>query len=181
MQQFELTHEYLDQLEEWIDAGNKTEIQKAVDNLHPADIAEILKELNNERAQFVFLLLNNEKASDVLAEIDEEERAQFLESIPAETIARRFIDNMDSDDAADVVLFPVDRRLGEDYMRGPRQFIETIRTGMFVPMHFGEDYEGGNAFRPIAEERGCRFCAIGHRGERFDLSVGGQTKTVSTI
>ena len=84
-------------------------------------------------------------------------------------------------DAADVVLFPVDRRLGEDYMRGPRQFIETIRTGMFVPMHFGEDYEGGNAFRPIAEERGCRFCAIGHRGERFDLSVGGQTKTVSTI
>ena len=103
MQQFELTHEYLDQLEEWIDAGNKTEIQKAVDNLHPADIAEILKELNNERAQFVFLLLDNEKASDVLAEIDEEERAQFLESIPAETIARRFIDNMDSDDAADVV------------------------------------------------------------------------------
>ena len=69
----------------------------------PRRIAEILEELNNERAQFVFLLLDNEKAGDVLAEIDEEERVHFIESFPAETIARRFIDNMDSDDAADLV------------------------------------------------------------------------------
>ena len=103
MQQFELTHEFLSQLEELIDAGNKTEVSKQIAGLHPADIAEILEELNNERAQFVFLLLDNEKAGDVLAEIDEEERVHFIESFPAETIARRFIDNMDSDDAADLV------------------------------------------------------------------------------
>ena len=62
MQQFELTHEFLSQLEELIDAGNKTEVSKQIAGLHPADIAEILEELNNERAQFVFLLLDNEKA-----------------------------------------------------------------------------------------------------------------------
>ena len=67
MQQFELTHEFLSQLEELIDAGNKTEVSKQIAGLHPADIAEILEELNNERAQFVFLLLDNEKAGDVLA------------------------------------------------------------------------------------------------------------------
>ena len=89
MQQFELTHEFLSQLEELIDAGNKTEVSKQIAGLHPADIAEILEELNNERAQFVFLLLDNEKAGDVLAEIDEEERVHFIESFPAETIARR--------------------------------------------------------------------------------------------
>ena len=94
MQQFELTHEYLSQLEELIDAGNETEVKHLIEDLHPADIAEILEELNNERAQFVFLLLDNEKASDVLAEIDEEERVRFIESFPAETIARRFIDNI---------------------------------------------------------------------------------------
>ena len=66
MQQFELTHEFLSQLEELIDAGNKTEVSKQIAGLHPADIAEILEELNNERAQFVFLLLDNEKAGDVL-------------------------------------------------------------------------------------------------------------------
>ena len=54
MQQFELTHEFLSQLEELIDAGNKTEVSKQIAGLHPADIAEILEELNNERAQFVF-------------------------------------------------------------------------------------------------------------------------------
>jgi len=50
MQQFELTHEFLSQLEELIDAGNKTEVSKQIAGLHPADIAEILEELNNERA-----------------------------------------------------------------------------------------------------------------------------------
>lgn len=59
MQQFELTHEFLNQLEELIDAGNKSEVSQLVADLHPADIAEILEELNNERAQFVFLLLDN--------------------------------------------------------------------------------------------------------------------------
>ncbi len=103
MHQFELTHEFLSQLEELIDNGKQPEVKQLVKDLHPADIAEILNELNNERAQFVFLLLNNEKASDVLAEISEEERTRFLESFPAETIAKRFIDNMESDDAADIV------------------------------------------------------------------------------
>ena len=103
MQQFELTHEFLNQLEELIDAGNKAGVIEQIENLHPADIAEILEELNNERARFVFLLLDNEQAGDVLAEIDEEERVHFIESFPAETIAKRFIDNMESDDAADLV------------------------------------------------------------------------------
>lgn len=103
MQQFELTHEFLNQLEEFINTGNNSEVTRLVSDLHAADIAEILEELNNEKAQFVFLLLDNEKASDVLAEIDEEERVHFIESFPAEIIARRFIDNMDSDDAADLV------------------------------------------------------------------------------
>lgn len=102
MQPFELTHEFLDQLTELIDAGNRAEVTRLVSELHPADIAEILEELNNERAQFVFFLLDNEKASDVLAEIDEEERVHFIESFPTETIGR-FIDHMDSDDAADLV------------------------------------------------------------------------------
>ena len=74
MQQFELTHEFLSQLEELIDAGQKAEVTQQIADLHPADIAEILEELNNERAQFVFLLLENEKTSDVLAEIDRQSR-----------------------------------------------------------------------------------------------------------
>lgn len=71
--------------------------------------------------------------------------------------------------AVDVALFPVDSRMGKDYMRGAKQFVERIKTGTFVPMHFGEDYRGGNAFRTYAESRGCRFLTVARRGEGFSL------------
>lgn len=71
--------------------------------------------------------------------------------------------------ALDVALFPVDRRMGKDYMRGAYQFVERIKTRIFVPMHFSDDYEGGNAFRTQAEEQGCRFLSIDRRGQCFDI------------
>lgn len=70
----------------------------------------------------------------------------------------------------DVTMFPVDRRLGKDYMRGAEQFVEQIKTLIFAPMHFSEDYEGGNAFESFAESKGCRFLSIHRRGESFDIT-----------
>ena len=70
----------------------------------------------------------------------------------------------------DLVLFPVDRRMGKNYMKGAKQFIEQIKTTIFVPMHFSEDYEGGNALRSFAENAGCRFISITHRGESFEIT-----------
>lgn len=69
----------------------------------------------------------------------------------------------------DLAMFPVDSRMGKDYMRGATQFIERIKTSVFAPMHFGEDYNGGNAFGPYAEARGCRFLTINHRGQHFEI------------
>ena len=70
----------------------------------------------------------------------------------------------------DIAMFPVDSRIGKDYMRGAEQFVERIKTAIFAPMHFGEDYRGGNAFRTFAESRGCRFLTISRRGESFDIT-----------
>lgn len=72
--------------------------------------------------------------------------------------------------AVDVAMFPVDSRIGKDYMRGAEQFVERIKTTIFVPMHFSEDYMGGNAFRQFAESKGCRFLTIARRGESFDIT-----------
>ena len=66
----------------------------------------------------------------------------------------------------DLALFPVDRRMGKDYMKGAKQFIEQIKTTIFVPMHFSEDYEGGNALRDFAENAGCR-CQHHPSGRKF--------------
>lgn len=140
MQQFELTHEFLSQLEELVNTGDRTGVNGLIKDLHPADIAEILEELNNEKAQFVFLLLDNEKASDVLAEIDEEERIHFIESFPAEIIAKRFVDNMDSDDAADLVA-----SLPNDQQHEVLSHMEDLeQAGDIVDLlHYDDDTAGG--------------------------------------
>ncbi len=72
--------------------------------------------------------------------------------------------------SVDVAMFPVDSRIGTDYMRGAEQFVSHIKTRYFIPMHFGEDYIGGNAFGVYAESKGCVFLPVTHRGECFDLS-----------
>ena len=70
----------------------------------------------------------------------------------------------------DVAMFPIDRRMGKGYPKGAQQFLNTIKTTIFVPMHFGTDYEGGNSFKSTAEQAGCTFCKIERRGQCFDLT-----------
>lgn len=61
----------------------------------------------------------------------------------------------------ETVFFPVDARLGKEYMRGPEQFIRKIKTGLFIPMHFTfTSAAQADAFRPIAEKYGCKFFEI---------------------
>ena len=39
-------------------------------------------------------------------------------------------------DSFDVVMFPIDGRIGNGYTLGARQFIERFKVGLLVPMHF---------------------------------------------
>ena len=71
----------------------------------------------------------------------------------------------------DLVLFPVDKRQGSDYMKGDKQFVEKIKTGIFVPMHFGENYAAANNFKQFAEQHGCKFIEINYRGEQFEITI----------
>lgn len=101
--EFDITKENIERLKELVESKNKEEVAKIVDNLHPADIAEVMVELSVEEAKYIYLLLEGEKASDVLVEIPDNDRRRFLKVLPPEFIASKFIEFMDSDDAADVV------------------------------------------------------------------------------
>ncbi len=70
---------------------------------------------------------------------------------------------------ADLVMFPVDPRLGKDYMRGAEQFVDRIRTGTFVPMHFDAEYAKANAFRAYAEAKGCLFISLEREGQSVEF------------
>ncbi len=100
---FELTREYIENLREIIGNEDEQSAKDILEELHPADIADIFNELGLEEARYLYLLLPEEKSADVLIELEEDTRARFIEILPSEVIARQFIENMDSDDAADVV------------------------------------------------------------------------------
>ncbi len=64
-----------------------------------------------------------------------------------------------------LAMFPVDPRLGNDFYRGARQWLETIKTTFFAPMHFPPAREKAMTFGPIAEDLGTKFLYIHHEGE----------------
>ena len=86
---------------------------------------------------------------------------------------QRFLDELEmvakDVPALDAAMFPVDPRLGKDYTRGAEQFLDSIKTGLFIPMHFWDDTEAALAFKPAAEQRGCRFAKIRAPGDVFEL------------
>lgn len=101
--QFEITMEYIDRLKSLIEENNTEAVKKLMDDLHTADIAELMDDLTIDEAKFIYLLLDGEEASDVLIEIPEYDRKRLLKVLPSEFIASKFLEFMDSDDAADVV------------------------------------------------------------------------------
>mgnify|MGYP000568276633 FL=1 len=108
---FELTKEFLDEVSEMIAQSNSAFIDQKIIHLHPADIAEIIDELDNDEAKFVFAQLGNDLQGDVLMELDDEVRYQFVESFATQQLAKQ-LENLDSDDAVDILgELEVDRQL----------------------------------------------------------------------
>jgi len=99
----ELTREYISELREVIEVKDDKAAKEKMEQLHPADIAEIYENISLEESTYLYLLLDPEKASDVLVELEEDDREKFLEALPSDVIASQFIHHMDSDDAADVI------------------------------------------------------------------------------
>lgn len=105
----DFTKEYLHNLREIIDQKRDADALDLMSKLHPEDIAALYDELDLDEAVYLYLLLDGEKAGLVLLELDEDERNKVLERIPSETIAGKFVGNMETDDAAELI-----RELDED-------------------------------------------------------------------
>jgi magnesium transporter len=111
--QFELTKEYLEDLSDAIAEGRDTFLQSELEELHPADIAEIFDQLKAPELSYLFKLLEGEKAADVMIELDEDDREKLLSTLTSKEIANRVIDNIDSDDAADLLAELSDKKQAE--------------------------------------------------------------------
>lgn len=73
-------------------------------------------------------------------------------------------------DSFDLVMFPVDGRVGNGYTLGGRQFIERFKVGLFVPMHFaGSGFESAWRFKEFTDEKNVPFWEISKEGETIHL------------
>ena len=99
----EFTEEYLDNIRDIIARADDTEAKVQLEDMHPADIAELYQDLDLPQAEYLFRLLDEQTRADVLMELDEEDRHKLLDDMPAEEIAKQFIDHLDTDEAVDLI------------------------------------------------------------------------------
>ncbi|NIR49986.1 magnesium transporter, partial [candidate division KSB1 bacterium] len=77
-------------------------IRNILIDTHPADIANIIRNLSDENRTFVFGLLDVDTASDVMVELDDVSREWLVEELEHDRLSE-IVDEMDSDDATDLV------------------------------------------------------------------------------
>jgi len=164
-----LTREYINNLKSVIEKKDNSAALDKLDQLHPADIAEIYENLSLEEATYLYLLLDPEKASDVLVELEEDERESFLKALPSDVIASQFIDHMESDDAADVI-----GDLAEDKKQEVLLHIDDVeQAGDIVDLlSYDEDSAGGLMAKELIrvnENWGVATCIREMRKQAEDL------------
>ncbi len=100
--QFQLSDELIQKIEFLIEQKDDKELLLHLEDVHPADIAEIISELDLDEATYIIKLLDSEKTSEALMELDEEVRERILENLSPKEIAEE-LEEMDTDDAADII------------------------------------------------------------------------------
>lgn len=70
----------------------------------------------------------------------------------------------------DVVMFPVDGRIGNGYMLGARQFLDRFQVRQLVPMHFVlSGFESAWRMKEYAQPKGVPFWCIDTDGESMEV------------
>lgn len=102
MTPFKLSQELLEELESMIQEHRDQDILNLFGDIHYADIAEIVNELNENEATYLIKLLDSNTTSDVLTELDDDLREGILSNLSSKEIAEE-LGELDTDDAADIV------------------------------------------------------------------------------
>lgn len=136
---FQYSQELLNQVSSLIQQNDEQGIVDLLKDLHYADIAEILDELNAYEATYVFNSLDSEITSEILLEVDEDVREKILRSLSAKEIADELIE-LDTDDATDIISELSDERMKEviseiDDDEHAKDIVELLR--------YDEDSAGG--------------------------------------
>jgi magnesium transporter len=100
--QFKISKELIVQIEELIKIKDDQQLESLLNDLHHADIAEILDELDFNEATYIFKVLDSDKTAEILLELDDDLRENILSRLSPKEIAEE-LDELDTNDAADII------------------------------------------------------------------------------
>lgn len=100
--EFKISKELILELEQHIVNKNDRELESLLNDMHHADIAEVLDQLDFDEATYIFKVLDSEKTAEILLELEDDLRENILSRLSAKEIAEE-LDELDTDDAADII------------------------------------------------------------------------------
>ncbi len=100
--EFKISKDLIQQLEQLIKKNDDTQLGILLNDLHHADIAEILDELDFDEATYIFKVLDSEKTAEILLELEDDLRENILSRLSPKEIAEE-LDELETNDAADII------------------------------------------------------------------------------
>ena len=100
--EFKISKNLILELEQHIVNKNDKELEALLSDMHHADIAEILDELDFDEAPYIFKVLDSDKTAEILLELEDDLRENILSRLSAKEIAEE-LDELDTNDAADII------------------------------------------------------------------------------
>lgn len=111
---------------------------RLLEDMHPADLADIVEELSPEDRESIFENIDSEVAADALTEVDPDIQASILESLETETAAD-IVEEMSPDHAADA-LSELGAETSEEILE---EMEHAPKTEVRELLEFKEDTAGG--------------------------------------
>lgn len=137
----ELNGHKIKEITSLIEENEKLKLSALITKTHVADIAEIIEQLSNRNAKYIYNLITNEEdAAAVLIELEDNTREELLENLSAKEIAAEVIENLPTDDAADVM-----GELSEEKIEEVLSHIEDVEHASDISdlLNYAEDSAGG--------------------------------------
>ena len=137
----EINSAYIEELTTLIENQNATKLVATLEELHIADVAEIIEDLSSDNAKYLFnLITDEERSAAILVELEDDTRENLLADLTAKEIAEEVIDKLESDDAADVI-----GELSDETQEKVLSHIEDIEHANDISdlLNYPEDSAGG--------------------------------------
>lgn len=99
---FQITEIFIEKIKFLIKEKNEIEIKSLLEDKYPQDIAEIISKIELKDGKYLFELLKK-KSPEILIELDDELREKILLGLSTKKIAKNLIENLESDDAVDLI------------------------------------------------------------------------------